>query len=117
MLLAGTDAIGEARGLVRDDLGTTLSPGRLSDAALMTSELVSNAVVHAQLDDGAEIGLDITVAAGHVRVSVVDAGEGFSQEHEADDLGGWGLVIVEQLSDRWGVHSFDPHSVWFEIDR
>jgi hypothetical protein len=79
----------------------------------MTSELVSNAVEHARLEAGATIALDITVAEERVRVSVEDAGEGFVQEATDKDLGGWGLAIVEQLSDRWGIRPDLPHSVWF----
>jgi hypothetical protein len=31
---------------------------------------------------------------------------------------GWGLFLVEQLSDRWGVEQIgQATTVWFEIDR
>jgi len=30
------------------------------------------------------------------------------------DVGGWGLHLVESLSDRWGVHDGSTH-VWFEL--
>jgi anti-sigma regulatory factor (Ser/Thr protein kinase) len=112
-----TDATGEAREHVRNDLGTALSSGKVSDAQLMTSELVANAVQHARLEPGATIGLDITVAARSINISVVDAGVGFAHEEGDKDFGGWGLVIVERLSDRWGIRQDHPHSVWFEIDR
>lgn len=117
VLEAGTDATGEAREHVRNDLGTTLPAGKVADAQLMTSELVANAVQHASLEAGATIGLDITVAAGSINISVVDAGAGFAHEEGDRDFGGWGLVIVEHLSDRWGIRQGHPHSVWFEIDR
>ena len=29
----------------------------------------------------------------------------------------WGLYLVDQLADRWGVSNSDGTSVWFEIDR
>jgi hypothetical protein len=30
---------------------------------------------------------------------------------------GWGLALVDRLSDRWGVSREDSTCVWFEIDR
>ena len=32
------------------------------------------------------------------------------------EVGGWGLHLVQTLSDRWGVHEGSTH-VWFEIRR
>jgi hypothetical protein len=29
-------------------------------------------------------------------------------------VGGWGLHLVESLSERWGVHAGSTH-VWFEL--
>ena len=55
-----------------------------------------------------------------VRVEVTDHGPGFearardpSTQHES----GWGLYLVDQLSDRWGVSRTDGTAAWFEIDR
>jgi len=55
-----------------------------------------------------------------VRCCVSDPGPGFEPaEREPDDDpgAGWGLFLVEQLSDRWGVDLNAGTSVWFEIDR
>ena len=30
---------------------------------------------------------------------------------------GWGLYLVAELADRWGVDSDDRTLVWFELDR
>ena len=30
---------------------------------------------------------------------------------------GWGLYLVEQIADRWGVTQDDGTCVWFELDR
>jgi anti-sigma regulatory factor (Ser/Thr protein kinase) len=80
---------------------------------------VTNAIRHAGLPEGDPIGLEFSVEPGAVRVAVVDAGGGFAEAppDPEEGTGGWGLVLIERLSDRWGVHSTDPHSVWFEIDR
>jgi hypothetical protein len=34
-----------------------------------------------------------------------------------ESLSGWGLYLVDQLTDRWGVTGTDGTRVWFEIDR
>jgi anti-sigma regulatory factor (Ser/Thr protein kinase) len=109
-------AMGEARDYVRSRLGEVLSASRLADVELMTSELVSNAVQHPSPNGAIRLELDIRSA--DVRVSVIDAGAGFdlAAVKWPRELGGWGLFIVEQVSDRWGIED-EPHRVWFEIDR
>jgi hypothetical protein len=52
-------------------------------------------------------------------VQVDDDGPGFTPPaapppEDAD--AGWGLFLVEQLADSWGVGE-DGRGVWFEIDR
>jgi anti-sigma regulatory factor (Ser/Thr protein kinase) len=114
-------AASDARRYVRDRLVDLLSPRRLSEAELLTSELVTNAVRHARLKEGDTIGLDISVDADTVHVAVVDAGPGFDFSKIFDDprdpRGGWGLILVGKVSDRWGIDASPPHTVWFEIDR
>jgi anti-sigma regulatory factor (Ser/Thr protein kinase) len=117
-LPSGPRAPGEAREYVRGRLTTTLSASKLADCELITSELVTNATQHADIEEGAAIGIDIDVQPQTVHVSVVDSGAGFHlRDAPPDEVGGWGLVLVERLSDRWGIHTGSPHGVWFEIDR
>jgi hypothetical protein len=50
---------------------------------------------------------------------VIDQGVGFvpvARDRPATDVGGWGLHLVQTLSNRWGVYEGSTH-VWFEIDR
>jgi anti-sigma regulatory factor (Ser/Thr protein kinase) len=114
------DAIGEARMYVRDQLRDVLSPSKLYEAELLASELVTNAVRHAIVGEGAAIQLGIEVEPGTVRISVEDAGAGFDLSkvvpRSPDDSGGWGLFLIETLADRWGIDASPPHTVWFEID-
>jgi anti-sigma regulatory factor (Ser/Thr protein kinase) len=114
-------AAADARRHVHDRLDGLLSPRRLAEAELLTSELVTNAVRHAWLREGDPIGLDIDVDADTVHVAVVDGGMGFDFrkifEEPGDRRGGWGLYLVDKVSDRWGIDASPPHSVWFEIDR
>jgi anti-sigma regulatory factor (Ser/Thr protein kinase) len=120
-LQARPAAVADARRYVRDRLDGFLPPSRLSEVELLTSELVMNAVRHARLKDGDPIGLDIDVDIDTIHVAIVDAGVGFAYskifEEPGDLRGGWGLFLVDRVSDRWGIDASPPHSVWFEIDR
>ncbi|MGZ8599596.1 MAG: ATP-binding protein [Actinomycetota bacterium] len=119
VLPAGPVAVGEARRHVRSRLAGILPTQAVADVELLTSELVSNAVRHALLNGNGTIGLSIESESATVRISVVDSGEGFDPTKRArdpgPDEGGWGLFLVEEMSDRWGIDE-SPHGVWFEID-
>ena len=83
---------------------------------LLVSEVVTNAVLHG----GTSRGLDVEVMVGSdaVRVAVSDTGEGFVPRPRAldsDEVGGWGLYLVEQLASAWGVSSGERTTVWFEL--
>jgi anti-sigma regulatory factor (Ser/Thr protein kinase) len=104
------EAVSAARQLVN---GHTASLGfeRREDAASMVSELVTNAVVHGV---GA-ISLRIDVEADAVRVEVADEGNiRVAPSPEPGAHGGWGLRIVEQLADDWGVLEGSTR-VWFRL--
>ena len=48
---------------------------------------------------------------------VIDQGGGFEREVRARgpaEVGGRGLIIVDALSRRWGIHEGTTH-VWFEL--
>lgn len=57
----------------------------------------------------------------NLRVSVTDDGFGFEPDLDAPPreraMGGFGLVLVDRISDRWGVIRDRPNVVWFELDR
>jgi anti-sigma regulatory factor (Ser/Thr protein kinase) len=118
-LQARPSAIGTAREYVRERLAETLSPRKLAETVLLTSELVTNAIRHAKLDEEDTISLVLEIGPRRVRVSVVDAGAGFDSGNIPGPGvgGGWGLFLVEKVSDRWGIDSIPPHSVWFEVGR
>jgi hypothetical protein len=56
-----------------------------------------------------------------LRVSVTDPRPGFEPDLDApaleQEMGGWGLALVDRVSDRWGVIRNRPNVVWFELDR
>lgn len=93
----------------------------LDNVRLMVSELLSNSMKHADLDAGDTIELHVSAGEDRVRVEVVDAGPGFAPAESSPSMyqdSGWGLFLVGQLSDRWGVdQAGDATTVWFEIDR
>jgi anti-sigma regulatory factor (Ser/Thr protein kinase) len=103
-----------------DQLTDLLPPEKLEDVRLVVSELVTNSILHAGLSADDQISLKVTVSDGAVRGSVCDPGPGFGMPSEpsprSDLSGGWGLPIVETISDRWGVEGNRHACVWFEID-
>ena len=107
-----------------DRLENLLPPARLEDVRLLVSELVTNSVRHAGLSAEEQITFSVTVSGGSVRGRVCDPGPGFekpSKPRPRPDLsGGWGLPILERISDRWGVERNGRQGgltcVWFEID-
>jgi len=119
-LASGPDAVSAARrGL--EPLERELGAERLNDMRLLVSELVTNSVRHAcEAGAGAELELEVTVSGELIHVCVTDRGPGFEAvpRRPDDDPGsGWGLFLVEQLSDRWGVELHGSTQVWFELDR
>jgi serine/threonine-protein kinase RsbW len=112
------EAAAEARHAL-DPLSGALPDGRMRDVQLLVSELVTNAVRHANLAAGDVIDLVIELADHTLRVEVHDPGGGFVPSAPSPDPArpsGWGLYLVAELADRWGVHSDDETLVWFELD-
>jgi anti-anti-sigma factor len=113
-----------ARRELRDAIGDELDESDRATLTLLTSELVTNAVIHPASGAGGLIGLRITVYPGRIRVEVSDAGSGFEASALAPrprEAGGHGLVVVEGLSSRWGtrraqIHGEEGFCVWFELD-
>lgn len=108
-------AVPEARRELRELLRDWGKPGRSEIAELLTSELVTNALVHT--DDDAV--LTAVVVPGGLRVEVRDfvpRRPRVRTPDPDDDTHGRGMVLVESLADAWGVR---PHgvgkSVWFEL--
>ena len=89
-------------------------------AALLTSELVANAVEHARTSPAGSVHLEAMLTDALVRVAVGDGGSGFAPVPRGPDApldSSWGLYLVEHLADRWGVVPEPQTLVWFELDR
>ena len=110
------DSIPTARHTL-DRLSARLDGRQLEDLRLLVSEVVSNSVRHGE--GTGSIQLRVTIEPSLVRVEVEDPGPGFqpSPELVPGRHDGWGLLLVERLSARWGVVAGASTIVWFEIDR
>ncbi|MDI3405389.1 ATP-binding protein [Streptomyces cavernicola] len=109
-------AVSEVRRTLREVLLHWGKPERADVAELLTSEIVTNALVHT--DDDAV--LTATVREHRLRVEVRDfvAQRPSPRVPHADDgTGGRGLLLVQSLADAWGVRTQDGgKAVWFELD-
>jgi anti-sigma regulatory factor (Ser/Thr protein kinase) len=117
-LAGGPYAVTAAR-LALADLEAHVDPSVAFDVRLLVSELVTNSVQHAQVAAEDSIVLQVAISNATVRVTVRDEGPGFTPPptpppEDAD--AGWGLFLVGQLADSWGVSEEDK-GVWFEIRR
>lgn len=88
-------------------------------AVLLVSELVSNAVLHSAAPADAAIELRCALQERRLRVSVTDAGAGFTPRPRDPGLvgAGYGLYLLEKAAHRWGVEGDGRTTVWFELDR
>lgn len=100
-----------------------LPPDRFNDVRLLVSELVTNSVRHSGLNGGEgrqTIGFRVRQRGQSLRFEVSDPGKGPDRKVRAsteDQVSGWGLQIVDRLSERWGVvRATSGSTVWFEID-
>lgn len=109
------DAPSQARELLAASCREWAVPQYLETGALVVSELVTNAVRHAETD----IGLDLTLTGEGLTVAVHDEGAGAPAiVPPAERLaGGRGLAIVESLSAEWGVETGQRgKTVWCRLD-
>ncbi|MGW0915007.1 ATP-binding protein [Streptomyces sp. NPDC002784] len=110
----------QARRLTRARLtGWSVCEDTCDTAALVVSELVTNAIVHTasrhvvcELHDGDDL----------VRIAVRDQGCAPGEPHPAaqrgDEEHGRGLLLVDALCHSWGVHEHGPGLlVWAELPR
>jgi anti-sigma regulatory factor (Ser/Thr protein kinase) len=92
----------------------------LADVRLLVSELVTNSVRHSGIQNHDRVHLCVQVTESTLRVEVADPGEGFAPKPRDMDRsrpGGWGLYLLDEMADRWGVARDHLNRVWFEMDR
>jgi anti-sigma regulatory factor (Ser/Thr protein kinase) len=92
-------------------------PQLVERLVLVTSELVTNAIVHARTD----VGLDVTVQDSSIVLEVTDSSPAPippPRVPDPEDTSGRGLFLVDVLSDAWGVRSAQGggKTVWIRVD-
>jgi anti-sigma regulatory factor (Ser/Thr protein kinase) len=107
---------------VSEQVGDELTSACMQDVLLLTSELVTNSVLHAGVGPESEIAVLVRVSDDVIRVAVSDPGSDQAPhivEPDPAAPGGMGLYMVERLSHRWGVERRGSRgtTVWFEIAR
>ena len=113
LLPAQLVAPAQARSVVRRLLALWDADEPRQLAELLTSELVTNAVVHA----ATEIMLRVEASQSFVRVEVGDTNPEMPRMRPPG-VGGYGLRLVDQLATSWGAQPAGANGkiVWFEID-
>jgi anti-sigma regulatory factor (Ser/Thr protein kinase) len=116
-LPAEPESVAEARTRVCDALEPYLANGESETLKLLVSEVVTNAVKHGDSTHPVQLHAHWNA---EVRIEVCDHGEGFTpapRNGALDEPGGFGLYLVGQLADRWGVETDDGTTVWFVLRR
>jgi GAF domain-containing protein/serine phosphatase RsbU (regulator of sigma subunit)/anti-sigma regulatory factor (Ser/Thr protein kinase) len=105
----------EARRFLTETVGSWgLHPDAAHDAALVLTELVTNAVLHTR----SPVRLVARRLPGTLRVEVHDGSHVLPtrRSHDVEASTGRGLELVDSVSSRWGVHATDAgKAVWFEV--
>lgn len=120
-LPADRQSPGAARAAVQALLAETNLTELLDDAMLLTTELTTNAVLHA----GTEIDLQMSADGASITVEVSDRQHGDLPHVDADEVvrrpmaqNGRGLLLVNELAYRWGtIHNDSGKTVWFQLRR
>ncbi|MFB9585668.1 MULTISPECIES: SpoIIE family protein phosphatase [Streptomyces] len=115
-------SVAAARAFVRDTLQGWGFADIVDDAVVLTSELVTNAVVHAGtraevLCLRAEDGVRVEVADRYPERELPLRHPGERPYADPDRESGRGLMLCAALATRWGVEYTATHKhVWFRID-
>jgi len=116
-LPANPASAAQARRFIRDFcVAADLGEETCEKAALLVSELVTNAIIHGR----SRATLVAARPNGHLHVAVLDSNvqlpEG-PQTATPEAESGRGLRIVSAVADRWGVEATDEgKAIWFELD-
>jgi anti-sigma regulatory factor (Ser/Thr protein kinase) len=103
-----------ARFLAREQLEPSLSRDTVEIVALLVTELVTNAILHARTP----MQLNIESTPDRIRICVEDASneQPAVRRYDSDAVTGRGLALVEQLASSWGVDNTPSGKVvWCEV--
>lgn len=111
------ESAGVARRLARTALAVWDQDELIEDAALIITELVSNAVDHARV--GSIRVIVCRPSETLIRIAVVDRSRAIPlmrTDSDRDQLRGRGLLLVDALTDRWGTDLYRwGKQVWGEL--
>ena len=116
-LPAAPAAATTARSEVTRRLSQRVTVGALDDVRLLLTELITNALRHSDVAPGDEIEVKAEVGDRAIRIEVSDPGRNGPVEPREPGAngGGFGLYLVERLTDRWGVEREAGTTVWAEL--
>jgi hypothetical protein len=99
-------------------LSAALPATVLGDLQLLVTEIVANSVRHGGVGEDGEIDLRVDVSDARVRVEMRDTGIQADPHLRTPDLGGgggFGMLLVSRMSERWGVNHEPKVVMWFEL--
>jgi anti-sigma regulatory factor (Ser/Thr protein kinase) len=112
----------EAPSLARAAIGSfcenrDIEAATLATLTLLVSEVVTNAVIHPEVEPPGGVRLSARMADGLIRVEVTDEGSGFRPQprHPERLERGYGLFLLEHQASAWGVERRAGNTVWFEL--
>lgn len=114
-------AVHDARRAIASFTRHAFPPDTVERIVLLTSEVVTNAVLHA----APPIWIDARLDGTGLHVATHDGSPEPPRPRDrrlgesvcdACDIGGWGLVLVRELADAWGCRPVEGGKVvWFEV--
>jgi anti-sigma regulatory factor (Ser/Thr protein kinase) len=102
-------SVAVARSFVRG-LRSCIDEERLHRLELIMSEVVTNAIRYGSPQPGDRVDVELVVTAGSVTGSVYDRGPAFNPPTavpRTDQIGGFGLHIIGQLTSTWTLERCD----------
>jgi serine/threonine-protein kinase RsbW len=103
-------------------VGERVPRAMLDDAQLLISELVTNSLCHSGASAGDDVVVRVALTRSTLRLEVEDPGRGGAIGPYAADVeqgGGFGLNLVQALSERWGVErvAVGGTRIWAQLAR
>jgi anti-sigma regulatory factor (Ser/Thr protein kinase) len=118
VIAGGQTAPAHARRVLGERLSARLPADLLGDLQLLVTEIVANSVRHGGVGEDGRIDLRVGVGEGRVRVEMRDTGIQGDPRLRTPDLdrgGGFGMLLVSRMSERWGVDHEPNVVMWFEL--
>jgi serine/threonine-protein kinase RsbW len=106
-----------ARTEVTRRLARRITSGALEDVRLLLTEMITNSLRHGDVLPDDKIRVKAELNDGTVRIEVHDPGRDGPPEARTPGArgGGYGLFLVDRLTNQWGVDRRDGTTVWAEL--